>query len=483
MSGIQHELILTISRPLGFVFPYLADFSHLSAWAPSVIHSIKTTPGPIRVGTHFDILMQVGRSHYRLDYLVTQLTEPHFIEIKGKGENFGVVERIRLEGEGDHTHIQYQIEIYYQEIADRLAKAMAPLLNLSRKRDLNYLQKALEKQASEWQPSLWTRLSDRLVIPGMLGFSRSGYTRNKLRFVGVTEDLSGKNILVTGPTSGIGAATAKQLAKLGAQLIFVSRNERKAELIADIYEAEGLKRPRVEIADLSLVSDIEALAQRLLERGEKIDVLVNNAGALFNERQVSSEGIELTFATLLLGPYILTEKLIPLLKKAGEARIINVSSGGMYTQALALDDLESSKDYQGDIAYARAKRGLVDLSEVWADRLRDAGIIVHAMHPGWTDTPGVSHSMPKFYEWTKSWLRTPDQAADTIVWLAAAPEVRETTGLFWLDRTPHETGVIPGTKSNPRHQRKLVELLNEYHEKFTQAHGEGLTPVDEGETL
>lgn len=378
MSGITLEHSLSVPRPLAFVYRYLADFAHLAAWAPSVIHSMKTTPGAIRAGTHFDILMLVGGSEFRLDYLVTQLTEPHFIEIKGKGESFGVIERIRLEGDETHTHIQYQIEIYYQETASRIAKALSPLLKASRKKDLAYLQKALSRETSEWHAGVWSRLSDRLVIPGMLSFSRSGYTRGKHRFVGITEDLSAQTILITGPTSGIGAATAKQLAKLGARLIFVCRNERKAQLIADSYEREEIRRPEIEIADMSLVGDIEALAARLLDRGEAIDVLINNAGALFNERQLSLEGIEMSFATLLLGPYVLTEKLHPLLKKAGKSRVINVSSGGMYTQALALDDPESAKDFQGDIAYARAKRGLVDITEVWAEKWAADGIVVQA---------------------------------------------------------------------------------------------------------
>lgn len=481
MSGITLEHNLSVPRPLGFVSQYLTDFAHLATWAPSIIQSTKTTPGAIRSGTHFDVLMLIGRSDFRLDYVMTQLTEPHFIEIKGKGEHFSVIERIRLEGDETHTHIQYQIEIYYQETAGLFAKALSPLLKASRKKDLQYLQMALDQKPSDWHPRLWTRLKDRLVIPSMLQFSRSGYLAGKHRFIGVTEDLSQQTILFTGPTSGIGAAAAKQLAKLGARLIFVCRNERKAQLIADSYEREGIARPEIEIADISVVGDIESLACRLLARGKAIDVLINNAGALFNERQLSFEGIEMSFATLLLGPYILTEKLYPLLKKATKARVINVSSGGMYTQALALDDLENTKSYQGDIAYARAKRGLVDISEVWAEQWKADGIIVHAMHPGWTDTLGVSHSMPKLYQWTKSWLRTPDQAADTIVWLAAAAEARDTSGLFWLDRMPHDTGLIPGTKSNPRHQRKLVEILNDYQTRLTMPAGIGLSPIDEEE--
>ena len=469
MSSILFEQSLSFKRSLSFVFSYLSDHSHSCEWSPSVTTASKTTPGPVRIGTHFDIQMNFGFGDRTLDYHVTALDEPHYIEFKGKGDSFSIVERIRLEGDDDHTHIQYQIEVYYQDPLAKLVTLLSPFVKASLKKDMIYLQKALDRQPTQWKPSLWTRMSDSLVLPGMMHFSNKGYVKAKDRWIGVTEDLTGQNILITGPTSGIGAATARQLAKLGAQLIFVCRNAKKALHFSEALVAEGFKKPIIEIADLSVVADAEALASRLLERALPIHVLINNAGALFNQRSVSAEGLELSFATLLLGPFVLTERLYPLLKAAGSARVINVSSGGMYTQALALDDMEFEKeDYNGDKAFARAKRGLVDMTEIWAERWKNDGIIVHAMHPGWADTPGTSVSMPRFYDWSKAWLRTPEQGADTVTWLAAAKEATETTGLFWLDRTPHSTSMIPGTKSAPRHQDLLAQKLGEYHQRLTR---------------
>ncbi|RYZ58640.1 MAG: SDR family NAD(P)-dependent oxidoreductase [Proteobacteria bacterium] len=468
MSSILYEQSLSFKRPLDFVFTYLADHSHMSDWAPSVTSASKTTPGPVRVGTHFDIQMRFGLSDLSLDYHVTALEHPQYIELKGKGETFSIVERLRLEGEGDHCHLLYQIEVYYQEPVSKLVRFFSPIVKSSIKKDLVYLQKALDQQPSSWKPTLWSKMGDRLLLPGMLHFSKKGFASAKDRWIGVTEDLTGRNIVITGPTSGIGAAVARQLAKLNANLIFVCRNEKKALIFADALEVEGYPRPRIEIADISSVLEVEALAARLLEKGEPIHALINNAGALFNQRGVSAEGLELSFATLLLGPFILTERLYPLLKKAGEARVINVSSGGMYMQAIALDDMEFEKeDYNGDKAYARAKRGLVDMTELWAERWKEDGIVVHAMHPGWADTAGVSAAMPKFYDWTKTWLRSPEQGADTVTWLAASKEARETSGLFWLDRTPHTTSMIPGTRSAPRHQSLLRERLEEYSQKLS----------------
>lgn len=467
MSSINYEQSLTFKRPLDFVFHYLADFSNTSEWDPSVLQATKTTPGPVHVGTHFDILLRFGPKELTLDYHVTALNRPYYIELKGIADSFSVIDRIRLEGDETQCKLDYQVEVYYQEPLSKLSAVLGPIVKQNAKRALQHLQKSLDQAPSDWHPSLWTRLGDRLVLPGMLNFTRRGYANNKGRWAGVTEDLSDKNILITGPTSGIGAAAARQLAKLGANLIFVARNEKKAQQIAEILETETGKFPQIEIADMSVVRDVDALCKRLLDKGQPLHVLINNAGNLFNKRTVTQEGLELSFATLLLGPYILTERLYPLLKKAAPSRVINVSTGGIYTQGLALDDMEYEKeDYNGSKAYARAKRGLVDMSELWAKRWKEEGITVHSMHPGWSDTPAVAHSLPRFYELTKPWLRTPDQGASTIVWLAAAKEATETSGLFWLDRTPHTTVMLPGTKSGPQQKEILAQKLAEYYARI-----------------
>jgi NAD(P)-dependent dehydrogenase (short-subunit alcohol dehydrogenase family) len=126
--------------------------------------------------------------------------------------------------------------------------------------------------------------------------------------------------------------------------------------------------------------------------------------------------------------------------------VINVSSGGMYTQGLHLDDLQmETGPYRGSVAYARAKRAQVVLTERWARRWRDRGIVVHAMHPGWADTPGIAAGLPRFGALIGSRLRSPDEGADTIVWLAASPEAIRSTGRFWLDRRPRSIVRLPGT--------------------------------------
>jgi NAD(P)-dependent dehydrogenase (short-subunit alcohol dehydrogenase family) len=467
MSSITFEQSLEIQRPLSFVYAYLSDFSNTASWDPSVIQAQKTTPGPLQIGTHFDIQVKFAWTQLSLNYHITDMQKDRYLELKGMADNYSLVDRIRFEGDESRCTIHYQIDVYYQEPMAKLAPLFAPLVKANAAHAIRTLKQTLEGAATDWEPTAWTKLADRLVLPGLFKFTRRGFISGKSRWIGITTDLSDKNVLITGATSGIGAAAARSLGRLGANLIVVARNEKKAQHFSELLVSEGVKAPRIEIADLGLMQDVRNLIQRLLQRGEPIHVLINNAGALFNQRVVTAEGIEQSFATLLLSPYMLTEGLKPLLVKASGARVINVASGGMYTQAVQLQDLEyEHEDYNGSKAYARAKRGLVDMTELWAEDWKKDGIIVHSMHPGWADTPAVSHSLPQFYEKTKPWLRTPEQGADTVVWLAATPEAASTTGLFWLDRTPHSTAIFPGTRSSPEVQTALRKKLEEYGQRF-----------------
>ena len=170
----------------------------------------------------------------------------------------------------------------------------------------------------------------------------------------------------------------------------------------------------------------------------------------------------MTLATDLLSPYLLTRLLLPSLGASGAGRVIQVASGGMYTQGIRVDDLHFSQEpYEGHTAYARAKRALVILTEIWARQLAPLGISVHAMHPGWVDTPGLARALPAFHQQLSRWLRTPAEGADTIVWLAAAPDAARASGHFWLDRKIRATHVFPGTRESAADRRVLVKALDE----------------------
>ena len=141
--------------------------------------------------------------------------------------------------------------------------------------------------------------------------------------------------------------------------------------------------------------------------------------------------------------------------RAAPSRVINVSSGGMYSQRLNAGDLQSTQDFSGTTAYARTKRAEVVLTEMWADRLGPDGIAVNAMHPGWADTPGVRASLPPFYRLTRPLLRTPAEGADTIVWLGAAATAAPASGGFWHDRVRRPVHLLPTTRETPADRRRL----------------------------
>jgi len=203
---------------------------------------------------------------------------------------------------------------------------------------------------------------------------------------------------------------------------------------------------------------VRAFATQFSARHRGLHVLINNAGVLAGERDLSADGHELTFATNVLGMFVLTNELLPQLLSGAPSRVINISSGGMYTARLDASDLESgSGDYSGTAAYARSKRAQVVLTELWAERLRGTGIVVHAMHPGWADTPGVAHSLPTFHRLTGPLLRSPEEGADTIAWLASAPEPAQSSGLFWHDRRARPTHRVPWTHESESGRRELWE--------------------------
>jgi dehydrogenase/reductase SDR family member 12 len=306
-------------------------------------------------------------------------------------------------------------------------------------------------------------LADHAVVPGMLLFSRFGYALSRRFWTEPAGTLFGRKVVLTGGTSGIGKAAAFQLAEKKAFLTIVARNEKKAlQVQQEIMEKTGNPHVDYLLADLGLMKDIKQVARALQDKKKSIDILINNAGALFNERKETSEGIEQTFATDLLGVFYLTELLKkPLLRSPG-ARIINVASGGMYTQKIAVDDLENRQGpYNGAKAYARAKRGVVILTRLWAAQLQKHGVCVHAMHPGWVDTPGIERSLPEFHALVNRILRTPDQGADTIVWLAVSEKAGQSTGRFWLDRRPHETVIFPGTGETEKDRQALWHTLQD----------------------
>jgi dehydrogenase/reductase SDR family member 12 len=263
-------------------------------------------------------------------------------------------------------------------------------------------------------------------------------------------DLTGRTVLVTGANSGLGYAAAEQLARMGASLHLLVRDRDKGEdTLRRIGAATGHDDLSFDVADLADLDSVRRFAERFLATHDRLDVLLHNAGAMFSQRRETPEGIETTFAVHVVGPFLLTAALLPALQTAAPSRVVWMSSGGMYTEKLDVDRVESPNDYRPAAAYARAKRAQVVLAEQWTQRLGGRGVRFDTLHPGWADTPGVRRSLPGFHKLTGPLLRSPEQGADTAAWLAAAPEVDDApSGSFWLDRQPRSKHKVPLTRAD-----------------------------------
>jgi dehydrogenase/reductase SDR family protein 12 len=262
---------------------------------------------------------------------------------------------------------------------------------------------------------------------------------------------AGRLVVVTGATSGIGLAAARLLWDLGAWVCLVGRDAGRLERARQHVEAgSGSSAVLTELADLSDLEQATGLARRLNRRFGAIDVLVHNAGALLPEHRASPQGHEATVALHVLSPFVLTEALLGCLARSRPAAVIAVTSGGMYTQRFRLADLaQGPQPYRGAVAYARAKRAQVVLCREWQRRHSGSGVHFAAVNPGWVDTPGLASGMPTFARVMGPVLRSPDQGADTVVWLAGTPGPIRPGGRLWLDRRPRLDHRLPWTLPGP----------------------------------
>jgi NAD(P)-dependent dehydrogenase (short-subunit alcohol dehydrogenase family) len=198
---------------------------------------------------------------------------------------------------------------------------------------------------------------------------------------------------------------------------------------------------------MSSLRSVDAAARSILEREPALDIVVDNAGAIHAERTTSVDGIEASMALLAVGPFAFVRALLPLLRRSPDGRVIAVTSGGMYAQPLDVTDLDGARiEYNGPRFYARAKRAQVALVREWARRERGGTVTVHAMHPGWARTPGLSASLPGFDRVMGPILRTPAEGADTILWLATAPKEEIGSGRLYLDRRSRPFDRAPWTR-------------------------------------
>lgn len=270
--------------------------------------------------------------------------------------------------------------------------------------------------------------------------------------------LDGKTVVVTGATSGLGRAASIELAHLGATVEVVGRDEqRAADVVAEIAGSSsptGTPKATARIGDVSSLSGVRALADQLASTHDHLHAVVHCAGAMFEQRRETGDGIEATWATMVVGPHLLTRLLAERTERA-----VWVSSGGMYTQRVELDDIEWQwRKWSGSKAYAQAKRAQVDLVAEATER--GEAPQQHAMHPGWAATPGVETSLPGFDKVMGPLLRDPADGADTMVWLVAAPSGELTAGGFYHDRRLRNTVRWPGTGTSAPDRDRLRALVD-----------------------
>ena len=296
------------------------------------------------------------------------------------------------------------------------------------------------------------------------GFSRIGpELRGRVEHWGDPPRLDGRVCLVTGASGGLGLAASLGMARLGASLRLLVRDAARGEAARRwIVEETGNEDVRCELVDISLRRSVRACAERLLASGEPVHVLVHNAGVLPGERRETEEGLELTFATNVLGPHLLTRLLRERLIASAPARVLFVSSGGMYTRRLDVDDLQSRRgEFDGRVAYARtqARRGGARRALGRSSSRARGSSSTRCTRAGPT-RPGIKSSIPTFQRVMRPLLRTPEQGADTIVWLAAAEEPAEVTGRFWCDRHVRATHRLARTHETAEDRDRLWHGLD-----------------------
>ncbi len=265
--------------------------------------------------------------------------------------------------------------------------------------------------------------------------------------------MSGKRVLITGATNGIGKASALELAKMGAELIIVGRNPQKTERVMNELKFESSNHNiDMLIADLSSIAEIRKLADDFHAKYDSLDVLLNNAGAIFSDYTQSVDGLEMTFALNHVNYFLLTHLLLNTLKQTaqdkGEARIINVSSGAHQAAGggMKLDTINDEDGYGSFGAYGKSKLANILFTYELARQLEGTNVSVNALHPGFIAT-GFGHNMNGLMATLtkgiqKLFAKSEDQGAQTPVYLASSPDVKGVTGKYWDNKKAVKSNTI-----------------------------------------
>ncbi|HMC37445.1 MAG TPA: SDR family oxidoreductase [Actinomycetota bacterium] len=273
-------------------------------------------------------------------------------------------------------------------------------------------------------------------------------------------DIRGKRVLITGGTNGIGLAAAEELSKLGAELVIVARNQARAgEAVRRIERATG-PDASVDVldADLSSQASVRRLAANVLDRYPRLDVLVNNAGAMYSPRQITEDGVELTWAVNHLAPFLLTNLLLDRLVQSAPARIVTTSSDAHHGSRIPFDDLDAERSYRAFRRYGQTKLANILFTSELARRVEGSGVTANCFHPGLVATRfnhnnGPLMSMAMLF--LRPFSRTATKGAETLVWLVSSPDAADEQGGYFVD----ERRVTPSSAArDPDAARRLWEI-------------------------
>ena len=259
--------------------------------------------------------------------------------------------------------------------------------------------------------------------------------------------MEGKVIVVTGSNSGIGKETTKALARMGATVVMAVRNREKGEMArAEIVEESGNKLVSVMVCDMASGGSIKRFSEEFRSRHDRLDVLINNAGAVFAKRQLSVDGIESSMAVNYIGPFLLTRELLPLLEASAPSRIVNVSSGLSGNAEFDFDDLQRETGYKGMQAYAGSKLMLTTYTLEQARRLEGTGVTANVVEPGFVATNLGRNSGSLLNSVMFTLVRpmqvTPEKAAENTVYAATSPDLEGVTGKVFSKKQEKETPPI-----------------------------------------
>jgi NAD(P)-dependent dehydrogenase (short-subunit alcohol dehydrogenase family) len=253
-------------------------------------------------------------------------------------------------------------------------------------------------------------------------------------------DMRGKVVVITGATSGIGSVAAEQLAEMGARIVLVARDKARAEAeLSRLREKAPGARHSVHYGDLSTLEEMKRVGREIAAAEPRIDVLINNAGALFSHRTMTADGLEMTFATNHMSYFVLTEMLRQRLLDSAPARIINTSSDAHRRNKIDFDDLQSAHGYSGFKVYGRSKLCNILYTRELARSLSGTGVTANSLHPGFVATRFGDNSGGSFsvmVRIAKNFAISPEKGAETIVYLAASDEVASVSGEYFYKCRP-----------------------------------------------